>query len=68
MNTLVRLTGAKTVANTALRWIPLFLPTLERAFGASTTQLTTVIGAGELGRVLDDRVRCSARSRTASGW
>ena len=48
MNTLVRLTGAKTVANTALRWIPLFLPTLERAFGASTTQLTTVIGAGEL--------------------
>ncbi len=48
MNTLVRLTGAKTVANTALRWIPLFLPTLERAFGATTTQLTTVIGAGEL--------------------
>lgn len=48
MNTLVQLTGAKTVANTALRWIPLFLPTLERAFGASTTQLTTVIGAGEL--------------------
>ena len=48
VNTLVRLTGAKTVANTALRWIPLFLPTLERAFGATTTQLTTVIGAGEL--------------------
>lgn len=48
MNTLVRLTGAKTVANTALRWIPLFLPTLERAFGATTTQLTTVIGVGEL--------------------
>lgn len=48
MNTLVRLTGAKTVANTALRWVPLFLPTLERAFGATTTQLTTVIGVGEL--------------------
>ncbi len=48
MNTLARLTGAKTVANTALRWIPLFLPTLERAFGASTTQMTTVLGAGEL--------------------
>jgi MFS transporter, DHA1 family, inner membrane transport protein len=46
--TLFELTAAKTVANTALRWIPLFLPTLERAFGASTTQLTTVLGAGEL--------------------
>lgn len=47
-STLVRLTGAKSVANTALRWIPPFLPTLERAFGVSTTQLTTVIGGGEL--------------------
>lgn len=47
--TLVRLTGAKTVANTALRWIPPFLPTLEKAFGATTTQLTTIIGLGELG-------------------
>jgi len=46
---LARLTGAKTVANTALRWIPPFLPTLERAFGATTTQLTTVIGVGEIG-------------------
>jgi predicted MFS family arabinose efflux permease len=46
--TLVRLTGAKTVANTALRWVPLFLPTLERAFGATTAQLTTVLGASEL--------------------
>ena len=45
---LVRLTGAKTVANTALRWVPLFLPTLERAFGATTAQLTTVLGASEL--------------------
>ncbi|MDX2378357.1 MAG: MFS transporter [Acidimicrobiia bacterium] len=60
---LVRLTAAKTVANTALRWIPPFLPTLERAFGATTTQLTTVIGLGEaaglstiaVGRHLDRR-------------
>ena len=37
VTTLARLTGAKTVANTALRWIPLFLPTLEGAFGATTT-------------------------------
>ncbi|MGA7758321.1 MAG: MFS transporter [Ilumatobacteraceae bacterium] len=46
--TLAQLTGAKTVANTALRWVPLFLPTLERAFGATTAQLTTVLGASEL--------------------
>lgn len=47
-STLVRLTAVKAIANTALRWIPPFLPTLERAFGVSTTQLTTVLGAGEL--------------------
>lgn len=60
---LIRLTAAKTVANTALRWIPPFLPTLEKAFGATTTQLTTIIGAGEfaglstiaVGRHLDRR-------------
>ncbi len=46
-STLASITGAKAVANTALRWIPPFLPTLEVAFGASTTQLTTVLGAGE---------------------
>ena len=46
-STLARLTGAKAMANTALRWIPPFLPTLERAFGVSTTQLTTVLGLGE---------------------
>lgn len=45
--TLARLTGAKAVANVALRWIPPFLPTLEKAFGATTAQLTTVMGAGE---------------------
>ncbi len=60
---LAKLTGTKSVANTALRWIPPFLPTLERAFGATTTQLTTVIGVGEFaglstlltGRHLDRR-------------
>ena len=46
-STLACLTGAKAMANTALRWIPPFLPTLERAFGVSTTQLTTVLGLGE---------------------
>jgi predicted MFS family arabinose efflux permease len=46
--TLARLTAVKAVANTALRWIPPFLPTLERAFGATTSQLTTAIGVGEL--------------------
>ena len=45
---LARLTVAKTAANTALRWIPPFLPTLEKAFGATTAQLTTALGIGEL--------------------
>lgn len=45
---LTRLTVAKTVANTALRWIPPFLPELQSAFGASTRQLTTIIGVGEM--------------------
>ncbi len=45
---LARLTLAKTAANTALRWIPPFLPTLEKAFGATTAQLTTALGVGEL--------------------
>jgi predicted MFS family arabinose efflux permease len=45
---LARLTAAKAVANTALRWAPPFLPVLERAFGASTAQMTTVLGAGEM--------------------
>ncbi len=45
---LVRLTAAKSVANTALRWVPPFLPELEDAFGTSTRQMTTIIGAGEM--------------------
>ena len=43
------LTAAKVVANTALRWVGPFLPTLERAFSASTSTLTTVMGVAELG-------------------
>jgi predicted MFS family arabinose efflux permease len=46
---LVTLTGAKIVSNTALRWVGPFLPTLERAFSASTGTLTGIIGAAELG-------------------
>ncbi len=45
---LARLTAAKAVSNTALRWVPPFLPTLERAFGASTGQMTTILGIGEM--------------------
>ena len=43
------LTAAKVVANTALRWVGPFLPTLERAFGVSTSTLTSVMGVAELG-------------------
>jgi MFS transporter, DHA1 family, inner membrane transport protein len=43
------LTGAKLVSNAALRWVGPFLPTLERAFGASTGTLTSILGAAELG-------------------
>lgn len=46
---IVTLTAAKTVANAALRWVGPFLPTLERAFGASTGALTSVLGVAELG-------------------
>lgn len=45
---LIRLTAAKAVANTALRWVPPFLPVLEKAFGATTGQMTTVLGVGEM--------------------
>ncbi|MDH3704559.1 MAG: MFS transporter [Acidimicrobiia bacterium] len=45
---LVQLTVAKTTANTALRWIPPFLPTLAAAFATSTTTLTTILGVAEL--------------------
>ena len=45
---LVRLTATKAVANTALRWVPPFLPVLERAFGATTGQMTTILGVSEM--------------------
>lgn len=45
---LPRLTVGKWIVNVALRWVPPFLPTLERAFGATTTQLTSVLGVGEM--------------------
>ncbi|MEO6571563.1 MAG: MFS transporter [Ilumatobacteraceae bacterium] len=43
------LTAAKTVSNTALRWVGPFLPTLERAFGTTTGTLTGIMGVCELG-------------------
>ena len=45
---IVRLTAGKAVANTALRWIPFFLPTLVVAFETTTTTLTTILGIGEM--------------------
>lgn len=42
------LTSSKAVASTALRWVSPFLPTLERAFGASTGTLTGIMGGAEL--------------------
>ena len=46
---LVVMTGAKSIANTALRWVGPFLPTLERAFGTTTGTLTGIMGVAELG-------------------
>ena len=46
---LATLTAAKTIANTALRWVGPFLPTLERAFHSSTGTLTGIMGVAELG-------------------
>ncbi len=45
---LARLTAGKSVACTALRWIPFFLPTLAVAFTSSTAELTTILGIGEM--------------------
>ena len=58
---LMQLTGAKAVINTALRWLPFFLPTLAGAFSTTTVRLTTILGVGEtaglstllIGRQLD---------------
>ena len=46
---LVVLTGAKSIANAALRWVGPFLPTLERAFDTTTGTLTGIMGVAELG-------------------
>ena len=46
---LLVLTAAKCAANTALRWVGPFLPTLERAFGTTTATLTGIMGVAELG-------------------
>lgn len=45
---LVELTAVKAIANSALRWVPPFLPTLEAAFGSSTRQMTTILGLSEM--------------------
>jgi DHA1 family inner membrane transport protein len=45
---LIQLTAGKAVLNTALRWMPFFLPTLAAAFATTTAQLTTVLGVGEM--------------------
>ena len=42
------MTGAKAISNTALRWVGPFLPTLERAFNATTGTLTGIMGVAEL--------------------
>ena len=42
------LTAGKTVVSTAVRWLPFFLPTLAIAFATTTSQLTVVLGFGEM--------------------
>ena len=44
---LAKLTLGKAVTNTALRWLPLFLPTLAIAFDASTAMLALMLGLAE---------------------
>lgn len=45
---LARLTAAKAITNIAHRWIAFFLPTLSRAFSATTGQMTLILGLGEM--------------------
>lgn len=64
---LVRLTLGKAVVTTALRWLPFFLPTLAIAFSSSTTELTTILGIGEmaaLGTLLAGRHFDAGHERT----
>ncbi len=44
---LAKLTVTKAVATGSFRWVAFFLPTLTKAFGATTAQMTTVLGIGE---------------------
>ncbi|MEM9654392.1 MAG: MFS transporter [Actinomycetota bacterium] len=58
---LLRLTFGKGTVNTAIRWLPFFLPTLAVAFDSSTAALALLLGIAEgaglttiaVGRVLD---------------
>ncbi len=45
---LARLTATKATSNSGFRWVAFFLPTLSAAFGATTAQLTAVLGIGEM--------------------
>jgi len=44
---LLRLTAGKAVANTAMRWLPFFLPTLAIAFDSKTSTLAILLGVAE---------------------
>ena len=46
---LVALTASKSTSNLALRWVTVFLPTLERAFSTTTGTITGILGLAELG-------------------
>ena len=45
---LATLASAKTVTNFGVRWVPFFLPVLAVAFGATTGQMTAVLGIAEM--------------------
>lgn len=45
---LAQLTAVKAINNWMFRWVPFFLPVLQRALGASTGQLTAVMGIGQM--------------------
>ncbi len=45
---LALLTAVKAINNWMFRWVPFFLPVLQRAFGASTGQMTAVMGIGQM--------------------
>ncbi len=45
---LARLTAAKAISNGSFRWMAFFLPTLVVALSATTADLTTILGIGEM--------------------